>query len=146
MTSLASLKLTTEHKPKVIPEPLRRRNKMLRRLAEQRELAVAKAEGKHCPPTRLRTVRIPVIGDKVMRAMPVRVIPWWWSGYEDETLLAIYYGSKMLEITPGKTSIVIGKMSELVAALDIMIGAVKAGDLDSQIKAASVSFGDGFRR
>ena len=137
MTSLASLKLTTEHKPKVIPEPLRRRNKMLRRLAEQRELAVAKAEGKHHLPKRLRTVCDPVTGDKTMRQLPVRIKPWWWSGDKGETLLTIYYGSKMLEIAQGKASIVVGKVSELVDVLDIVIGAVRSGELDSQIEAAS---------
>ena len=60
-------------------------------------------------------------------------------------MLAIYYGSKMLEIAQGKASIVIGNLSELVGVLDMVIGEVRTGELDCQIETASRKLRDGFR-
>ena len=57
MTTLSNLKLSSARKPRVIPDVIKRRSKLLRKLGEQRELALAQSEGRTYAPKRLRTLR-----------------------------------------------------------------------------------------
>ena len=57
LNNLAALKLTAAKKPRALPEGIKRRNKLLQKLKEQRELASAFASGKTYMPRRLRSVR-----------------------------------------------------------------------------------------
>ena len=84
---LASLKLTAARKPRALPDVVKRRKKLLRKLGEQRELAAAQAEGRNYAPSRLRTVKDAQTGERVVREMPVRIKAWWWTGEKGETLL-----------------------------------------------------------
>ena len=77
-TLLATLKLTTARKQRALPEVVKRRNKLLKKLAEQRELAVALNEGRNYAPKRLRTVTDTETGRRIVREMPVRIKAWWW--------------------------------------------------------------------
>ncbi len=45
-TTLATLKLTAARKPRALPDAVKRRNKLLGKLKEQRELALAQSEGR----------------------------------------------------------------------------------------------------
>ena len=53
---LATLKLTSARKQRALPDVVRRRNKLLKKLMEQRDLALAHNEGRNYAPKRLRTV------------------------------------------------------------------------------------------
>lgn len=144
MANLQSLKLSTARKPRVVPDIIKRRAKLLRKLAEQRELALAQSEGRAYAPKRLRTVRDKATGERTVREMPVRIKSWWWTGEKGETLLSIQYGSKTLEIAKGKTAIEVASAGDLVRALDVVIQAVQSGELDAQMEAASTRLRDGF--
>ena len=48
-SSLAALKLTTARKPRALPDVVKRRNKLLSKLKEQRELAL------ECPRSKSKT-------------------------------------------------------------------------------------------
>ena len=144
MATLASLKLTAARKPRVVPDIIKRRSKLLRKLAEQRELALAQNEGRTYAPKRLRTVRDQETGERIVREMPVRIKTWWWTGEKGETLLSIHYGSKTLEIAKGKPAIEVASAGDLVSVLDVLITAVQAGELDAQMEAASTKLRDGF--
>ena len=146
MSALATLKLTNARKPRVIPDVIKRRNKLLRKLGEQRELALAQSEGRTYAPKRLRTLRDKETGVKVVREMPVRIKTWWWTGEKGECLLAINYGSKQIELQKGKTAIDVGSADNLVTVLETVITAVKNGELDVQIEAASTKLRDGFKK
>ena len=80
MSALAALKLTTARKPRALPEVVKRRSKLLGKLAEQKELAMAMAQGRNYTPMRLRTVLDAASGRRVVRELPVRIKPWWWVG------------------------------------------------------------------
>ena len=142
--SIATLKLSSARKPRVVSELMQRRAKLLRKLAEQRELALAQSQGRSYAPKRLRTFRSNDTGEKVVREMPVRIKPWWWTGERGEVLLAIHYGSKSLELAKGKSAIELSDASALVSVLELITAAVNQGELDGAIQAASVKLREGF--
>ena len=145
-SALATLKLTTARKPRALPDVIKRRNKLLNKLSEQRELAMAQLECRNYTPKRLRTVRDVATGERTVREMPVRIKAWWWTGEKNETLLSIFYGSKTLELAKGKTAIEIADYKQLVSVLDTVITATQNAELDVLIEAASVKLRDGFKK
>ena len=144
-TSLSALKLTTARKPRALPDVVKRRNKLLSKLKEQRELALAQSEGRTYVPRRLRTMR-DADGNTTVREMPVRIKPWWWTGEKNETLLSVFYGSKTLELGKGKTAVEIANPRELVNTLDVLIIATQNAELDAQIDTASNKLREGFKK
>lgn len=144
-TSLAALKLTTARKPRALPDVVKRRNKLLSKLKEQRELALAQSEGRTYVPRRLRTMR-DADGNTTVREVPVRIKAWWWTGEKNETLLSVFYGSKTLELGKGKTAVEIANPRELVNALDVLIIATQNAELDAQIDTASNKLREGFKK
>lgn len=144
-SALATLKLTTARKPRALPDVVKRRNKLLSKLTEQRELALAQIEGRTYAPKRLRTLK-DADGQRVMREIPVRIKAWWWTGEKNETLLSIFYGSKTLELAKGKTAIEIADSKQLVSVLDTVISAAQNAELDVLIEAASNKLREGFKK
>ena len=143
---LATLKLTSARKQRALPDVLRRRNKLLKKLLEQRDLALAHNEGRNYAPLRLRTVLDKDTDRRIVRELPVRIKPCWWVGEKGETLLAVNYGSKTLELSKGKTAVEVGSEKDVVTVLDVIIRAVQNSELDTQIEAASVKLRDGFKK
>ena len=133
MSALATLKLTAARKPRALPDVVKRRNKLLRKLTEQRELALAQLEGRTYAPKRLRTLK-DADGQRVVREMPIRIKAWWWTGEKNETLLSIFYGSKTLELAKGKTAIEVADNKQLVSVLDTVIAATQNAELDALIR------------
>ena len=146
LNNLAALKLTAAKKPRTLPEGIKRRNKLLQKLKEQRELAAAFASGQTYMPRRLRSIRDLTTGERTVREMPVRIKAWWWTGEKGETLLSIFYGSKTLELAKGRTAIEVANAAELITTLDIVIQAVQNAELDAQIDAASNKLREGFKK
>ena len=124
----------------------RSRNKLLQKLAEQRDLALALEQGRHYAPKRLRTLRDAETGARIVKEVAVRIKPWFWTGDKGECLLAINYGSKQIELQKGKTAIDVGGSANLLNVLETVIAAVKNGELDSQIEVASSKLREGFKK
>ncbi len=143
---LATLKLTAARKSRALPDVVRRRNKLLAKLTEQRELAAALEQGNQYAPKRLRTLRDVNTGARMVKEVAVRIKPWFWTGERGEILLSINYGSKQIEIAKGKTAIDVGDARNLVNVLDTVISAIKNGELDAQIESASVKLREGFKK
>jgi len=143
---LNSLKLTAARKSRALPDVVKRRNKLLQKLIEQRDLAAALEQGQHYAPKRLRSLRDADTGARVVKEVAVRIKPWFWTGEKGECLLAINYGSKQIELQKGKTAIDVGSADNLVTVLETVITAVKNGELDVQIEAASTKLRDGFKK
>ena len=143
---LNTLKLTAARKSRSLPDVVKRRNKLLMKLMEQRELAAALEQGQHYAPKRLRSLRDADTGTRVVKEVAVRIKPWFWTGEKGECLLSINYGSKQIELQKGKTAIDVGSADRLVVVLDTVITAVKNGELDVQIEAASTKLRDGFKK
>lgn len=143
---LNTLKLTAARKSRALPDVVKRRTKLLQKLTEQRDLAAALEQGQHYAPKRLRSLRDAETGTRVVKEVAVRIKPWFWTGEKGECLLAINYGSKQIELQKGKTAIDVGSADNLVTVLETVITAVKNGELDVQIEAASTKLRDGFKK
>ncbi len=143
---LNTLKLTAARKTRALPTVVKRRNKLLIKLGEQRMLADAQSQGLHYTPTRYRSFKDADTGARISKQVPVRIKPWFWTGEKGECLLAINYGSKQIELQKGKTAIDVGDVSNLCAVLDTVIDAVRNGELDPQIETASVKLREGFKK
>jgi hypothetical protein len=134
---LNTLKLTAARKTRALPEIVKRRNKLLMKLGEQRMLAAAQAQGQHYTPTRFRSFADADTGARIVKQVPVRIKPWFWTGEKGECLLAINYGSKQIELLKGKTAVDVGAVENLCTVLDTVIDAVRNGELDTQIESAA---------
>jgi hypothetical protein len=60
--------------------------------------------------------------------------------------LSIRYGSKLIELAKGKSTIELASMSDLIPTLELIKVAVEAGELDTEIAEASVKLREGFQR
>jgi hypothetical protein len=143
---LSTLKITAAAKPRTQPEIVRRRDKLLRRLVEQRELASANLAGRQYAPLRLRAIKDADTGVNALKEVPIRVKQWWWTGEQGELLLSVRYGSKVLELAKGKCAIAVPDTKSLPNVIESLIAAVKEGELDMQIQSASKRLRDGFKK
>ena len=125
---LNTLKLTSARKSRALPDVVKRRNKLLQKLTEQRELAAALEQGQHYAPKRLRSLRDAETGARVVKEVTVRIKPWFWTGEKGECLLAINYGSKQIELQKGKAAIDVGSTDNLVTVLETVIASTKLRD------------------
>ena len=145
MSTLSKLKFTTAKRGTQISPVLARRIKIIRRIWEQVQLAKAQAEGGTYAPIRSKSVKD---SEGIRRSvdMPKRVRPWWWTAESGKLALSIRYGSKLIELAKGKSTIELASMSDLIPTLELIKVAVEAGELDTEIAEASVKLREGFQR
>ncbi len=143
---LTQLKLLAQKKPLVASEEQHRRNKLIRKLQEQQSLAEALLAGTTYSPTRTRTVKDEETGMKRVVSVNKRVKAWWFNTDGNRLALAIRYGSQVLELGKGKFSIDIADTSQLMPTLQLVIEAVREGELDTQIANAAYSLRKGFKK
>ena len=144
LANLATLKLSTAVKPTHMPVIQVRRNKLVRRLWEQMELAKAQQAGTHFAPIKFRSIADPDTGIRRQVEMPKRVKPWWFVTDTGKLVLSVRYGTKVLELAKGKVAVEVGVEKDLVPTLELIKQAVEAGELDAQIEAASIKLREGF--
>ena len=126
MSALRSLTFTTI--PEVGANPtLDRRTNIIARLEEQKLLLKE--------PSYTRTVRTWVKKDG--QFMPVdklqRVLPWWRLNANGSYVFFIRSGSKPIEFEKGKNAIVVPSLDKVPLIIDILITAVRNGELDEQL-------------
>ena len=146
MATLATLKLSTAVKPTHMPAVQVRRNKLVKRLWEQVELAKAQEAGTHFSPTKFRTVVENDTGLRKQVEVNKRVKQWWFTTDSGKLALSVRYGARLLELAKGKFAVEIASEKELVPTLEIIKAALIAGELDAAIDAASNKLRDGFAR
>ena len=139
MSTLNSLKLVNSKKPTAIPPILHRRNKLGSKVWEQIQLAKAQKEGGTFTVKKFDGSRKNIEIEK-------RVRQWWYVAADGKVCLNIRYGAKIIEFAKGKTAVEVGSGEELIKALEIIKGAVEAGELDTQIEQASGAVRAGFGR
>ncbi len=144
MATLATLKLSTAVKPTHMPAVQVRRNKLVKRLWEQMELAKAQQAGTQFTPTKFRTIVENDTGMRKQVEVFKRVKQWWFVAESGKLVLNIRYGARLLELAKGKSSIEMANATELVPTLELVKRAVEAGELDAQIEAAALKLRDGF--
>jgi len=145
MATLASLKLVAAKKPTQQSPVTHRRQKLSSKIQEQILLATAHKDGSTYAPTRIKTVTN-ADGDRVQVTQAKRVKTWWFVGESGKVCIEIRYGSKVIELSKGKTAIEIASPVALIEALETVNTAVLAGELDAQIEAASVKLREGFAK
>lgn len=145
MSALTALKLTAAKKPSQLAPIVQQRNKLAKRIWEQIELAKAQASGSTFTSKRLRSVR-DIDGVRKTVEVAKRVKQWWFVADNGKLCLSIRYGSKLLELSKGKSAVELANGDEIIRTLEIVQSAVMSGELDAQIESASGSLRAGFKR
>lgn len=143
MSTLNSLKLVNSKKPTSIPPILQRRNKLSNKVWEQIQLAKAQREGGTFTVKRFKTIKDQE-GSRKSIEIEKRIRQWWFVASDGKVCLNVRYGAKVIEFAKGKTAIEVATGDELIKALEIVKGAVEAGELDAQIEQASDAVRAGF--
>ena len=145
-SALATLKLATFTKPAALTAPEFRRNKLAARLREQLALAEAEKDCTVYAATRQRVLR-DSDGVRSTVTVPKRVKHWWHKDAAGKVLLTVRYGSRLLELgSKGRNAVEIANTAQLIPTLKIVLDAVLAGELDTEIAAASERLKAGFKR
>lgn len=109
-----------------------RRTKLIRKLSEQKVIAEADRDGRE-PNIMQRRWVTTESGARAAVDTPKRIKRWWVKDDAGNCLLAIRYGSKVLELEKGKTAIVVGNPDQLVPTIEMIIAAINAGELDRHL-------------
>jgi hypothetical protein len=126
MSALKSLTFTTL--PKIGANPtLDRRTNMIARLEEQKLLLN--------DPKYTRSVRIWVKKDGQLTPLDKqeRVLPWWRMNADGSYVFFVRAGSKPIEFDKGKNAIAVPSLDKLPVIINILITAVRNGELDAQL-------------
>ena len=145
MSTLNTLKLTASVKPTQVSAIQQRRNKLVKRVWEQIELAKAKQAGTHFVATKFRTVTDST-GVRKQVEMNKRIKAWWFTADNGKLALCVRYGSKVLELAKGKYAIEVGVEKDLANVLEVVKTAVINGELDTAIENAANKLRDGFSK
>ena len=136
MSILASLTLSEVSKKSENTTPhLSHRRKMVLAIDEQIAGAQADATGQHYARTVEKTVKCEETGAKDRRTVDRSLRRWWWKS-ADGMMLELRSGNKAIKVG-GKSSIVVGDITNLVPTLEMVKQAVMAGELDEALKVAS---------
>ncbi len=146
MVTLSTLKLSAAVKPTSVPAIQLRRNKLVKRLWEQCELAKAQQTGTLFAPTKLRSVVEHDTGIRRQIETSKRIKQWWFTSDSGKLALSVRYGSRLLELAKGKFAVELASEKELVPTLEVIKAAVLNGELDAAIDAASNKLRDGFSK
>ena len=145
MSTLGTLKLTSETKPLHIGPVQQRRNKLSHRLWEQIQLAKSQIEGTEFVVKKYRSFKDQETGLRKQLEVPKRIRPWWFISANGKVCISIKYGTSVLELAKGKPSVEVDSPQDLVKALETIKVAVESGELDSQIETASTNLRAGFQ-
>jgi hypothetical protein len=146
MSALNGLKFVSAKRPQNAAPIVQRRNKLSNQLHEQIELARCQADGKTYAPSRLRSIKDKHTGERKLVDSVKRVKQWWFVADNGRVCLQVRYGTRVLELAKGKNSIDVGTVAELLPVLTTVKKCVEAGELDSQIDAASAAVRERFTR
>lgn len=135
-TAFNKLNFVDTVKPRTMPPVQQRRNKLSNQLWQQIQLAKSRIEHTHFVVMRRVTVK-DMEGNYKSIERPKRIKPWWFMALDGTLCVSIFYGSKRIEIIPGKTSISTKNLADLVQTLEILKSEVEAGNLDAAIEQAS---------
>jgi hypothetical protein len=145
MSTLINLKLTAEKKPQHIAPVQQRRNKLSHRLWEQIQLAKSQVDGTQFKVTKYKSFKDQGTGLRKQIEVPKRIRPWWFVAANGKVCIAIKYGTSVLELAKGKSSVEVDSPLDLIKALETIKQAVEAGELDGQIEIASANLRAGFQ-
>ena len=146
MSTLDTLKLSTAKKPSHLPQIVLRRNKLSNKLWEQIQLAKSQIEGTTFVVKKYKSVVDKETGLRKQVEVPKRIREWWFKNEQGKVCVAIRYGTQVMELAKGKTSIEVDSAQALIRALELVKQAVEGGELDTQINNASANLLKGFAK
>lgn len=146
MSALNALKLVAAQKQTSLPAVEQRRNKLVKRIWEQIELAKAEQSGTTFAPVKMRSFTDKETGVRKQVETNKRVKPWWFTADNGKLALSVRFGPKVLELAKGKYAVEVPGKAELVNVLEVVRTAVENGELDSAIENAARKLRDGFAR
>jgi uncharacterized protein DUF6641 len=127
MSTLRSLTFTTI--PKIVVNPtLDRRSRIIERLEEQKALLN--------DPKYVRTMRTWAKKDGHLMLVDrhQRVLPWWRVNTDGSScVFFVRWGGKPIEFEKGKDGIAVPSLNKIPLVIDILITAVRNGELDVQL-------------
>jgi hypothetical protein len=129
---MSKLNVTQLKRPQALSPTEHRRAKLVAKLEEQLALAQAQAEGKRYVVTKPSWSR-DENGAKIRVQRERMVKPWWFADGEG-VVLVVRYGARIMELQKGKRAIAINTYAMLPGALNTLIAAAKAGELDAAIE------------
>jgi hypothetical protein len=143
---LASLKIV-QAKRLSITDPIEfRRQKLIRKIDEQIQLAHAVQNGTAFVVQRQRKVIDEVTGGGRSITVERSVRPMWFTSRNGKKVLQLRYGSKVIELAKGKNAIEVNDDKSLVEVLQTVRVAIDGGELDVQIGTASDSVKARFKK
>ena len=146
MSVITKLKLVTSQKERNVSPIIARRNKLVVKISEQIEIAVANKEGRLYAPKRLKNITN-ANGERVAIETTKRVKEWFWVTPTNKINLSLRYGSKILLLNAkGANAIEVATANELIDTLSDLRDAVNAGELDEAITNASEKLREGFAK
>ena len=129
MIQLANVKLVTAVRP-IFQDPVTlKRSKFISRVSEQLEIANLLLNGGQIPFTSFH--------DPVSLKRPRKVSPWWWTDKDGKYLMAIKYGSKVIELAKGKPAVQAETLDQIIEVLKCLKLATSNGELDLNLSQAS---------
>jgi hypothetical protein len=146
MSTLNTLKLVASQKPTSLPPVMQRRNKLVKRIWEQIELAKAEQAGTTFAPVKFRSYTDKETGARKQVETNKRVKAWWFTADNGKLALSVRFGPKVLELAKGKFAVEVGARSDVVNVLEVVKKAVENGELDAAIDNAAKKLRDGFAK
>ena len=134
MGYLNKLQLVPLKRREALPPVEHRRARLIARLTEQLALAEAQAQGKRLVVSKPAWTRDDD-GNRQRIQRDRMVLPWWWNEGTG-LVLVVRYGARALELATGRRAISIAHVPMLPGALNTVIAAAKAGELDAAMAAA----------
>lgn len=134
MSYLAKLTLTQMKRTSALTPQEARRAKLVAKLQEQLTLAEAQSKGERYLVTKPSWSR-DADGKRVRVQRERQVRPWWWQEGQGLAMI-VRYGARSLELSKGKRAVSIQSAALLPGALNTLIAAVQAGELDAAMDAA----------
>ncbi len=132
MTYLNKLKFTNVSRKNTVDPVVRRREKLLAKLDEQKNSAQHSLEGKIYTPTKRGWITDGETGETKLVDKPKKVRAWFWES-AGIWYFQVRYGAKLLELGNNKSTIEVGTKDKLLEVIDVCINAVKEGELDKQL-------------
>ncbi len=129
MIQLADVKLVSAVRPTFQDPVTLKRSKFISRVSEQLEIANHLMKGEQIPFTSFH--------DPVSLKRPRKVSPWWWIDKEGKYLMAIKYGSKVIELAKGKSAVQAETLDQIIEVLKSLKLATSNGELDLHLTQAS---------
>ena len=122
MIQLADVKLVSAVRPTFQDPVALKRLKFISRVSEQLEIANLLMKGEQIPFTSFH--------DPISLKRPRKVSPWWWTDKDGKYLMAIKYGSKVIELAKGKSAVQAETLEQIIEVLKSLKLAASNGELD----------------